>query len=117
MIEIATVKATDKAIAKLQRKFEAFRTKSPLLSGEPITAKIGLKEGVEKGDKYEVLEIVEDKEGNRRYKSVGVIKVDKNQIWDNRFMANEENNSQLEYTTFKGSKNKFAPGMLIRQIN
>jgi hypothetical protein len=117
LIEIATVKATDKAIAKLQRKFEAFRTKSPLLSGEPITAKIGLKEGVEKGDKYEVLEIVEDKEGNRRYKSVGVIKVDKNQIWDNRFMANEENNSQLEYTTFKGSKNKFAPGMLIRQIN
>ncbi len=118
LIEIATIKATNKAIAKLQRKFELFRTKSPLLSGDPITAKIGLKEGVEKGDKYEVLEIIQDENGNRRYKRVGVIKVDKHKIWDNRFMATEENgDSQFEYTTFKGPKNKFIPGMLIRQIN
>jgi hypothetical protein len=32
-------------------------------------------------------------------------------------MANEENKSSFEYTTFKGSKGKFQAGMLIRQIN
>ena len=46
-------------------------------------------------------------------------KVDKNNIWDNRFMAEEEQNEAeilLEYTLFKGGK-KFYTGMLIRQIN
>lgn len=118
LIEIATVKATDKSIVKLQKKFEDFRTKSPLLSGEPIAAKIGLKEGVEKGDKFEVLEQVINKEGKTEYKRVGVIKVDKNHIWDNRYMADEENGeSEIKYTTFSGAKNKYYSGMLIRQIN
>ncbi|MDV7187904.1 hypothetical protein R3X25_11485 [Lutibacter sp. TH_r2] len=119
LIEVATVKATDKSIAKLQKKFEDFRTKSPLLSGDPITAKIGLKEGVEKGDKFEVLEQVLNKEGKTEYKRVGIVKVDKNQIWDNRFMADEENGveSEKKYTTFTGAKGKYYSGMLIRQIN
>lgn len=117
LIQIATVKATDKAIANLQRKYENFRTKTPLLSGSPIAAKIGLKEGLEKGDKFEVLEQVINKEGKTEYKRVGVIKVEKDQIWDNRYLANEENPSKLEYTTFSGTNNKFFAGMLIRQIN
>ncbi|BAO76875.1 hypothetical protein [Winogradskyella sp. PG-2] len=117
LIALATIRAVDNVIAKLQRKYEVFRTKSPLLSGDPIAAKIGLKEGIEKGDKYEVLEQVIDKDGHTEYKRVGVIKVDKNHIWDNRFMADEESNSTIEYTTFSGSKNKYYSGMLIRQIN
>ncbi|NOR28337.1 MAG: hypothetical protein GQ540_07400 [Lutibacter sp.] len=117
IIRVSTVKATDKAIAKLQRKFEAFRTKSPLLSGDPISAKIGLKEDIEKGDKYEVLEQVINKKGKTEYKRVGVIKVEKKKIWDNRYMAQEENKSEIEYTTFSGAKNKYFAGMLIRQIN
>lgn len=117
IIRIATVKATDHAIAKLQRKFEEFRTKSPLLSGDPISAKIGLKEGIEKGDKYEVLEQIINKDGKTEYKRVGIIKVEKNKIWDNRYMAKEETKSELEYTVFSGAKNKYFAGMLIRQIN
>jgi hypothetical protein len=117
LIKMATIKATDKAIAKLQRKFETFRTKSPLISGDPISARIGLKEGVEKGDKYEVLEQVLNNDGSKEYKRVGIIKVDKTQIWDNSFMADAINNSEYKYTTFNGSKNKFFAGMLIRQIN
>jgi len=117
IIRVSTVKATDKAIAKLQRKFEAFRTKSPLLSGDPISAKIGLKEDIEKGDKYEVLEQVINKKGRTEYKRVGVIKVEKKKIWDNRYMAQDENKSEIEYTTFSGAKNKYFAGMLIRQIN
>lgn len=122
LIEIATVRATDNVIAKLQRKFEVFRTKTPLLSGDPLSAKIGLKEDLEKGDKYEVLEQVLNKDGLIEYKRIGVITVDKEHIWDNRHLADEESSeesdsSKLNYTTFKGSKNKYFSGMLIRQIN
>lgn len=119
LISIATIRALDAVIAKLQRKYEVFRTKTPLYSGDPLAAKIGLKEGLEKGDKYEVLEQIMDKEGRTRYKRKGVIKVVKNQIWDNRHMAGEDPDNKaddLQYTVFKGGKN-FYKGMLIRQIN
>ena len=117
LITIATKKASDAVIAKLQRSYEVFRTKTPLLSGDPISAKIGLKEGLEKGDKFEVLEQIINDEGKTEYKRLGVIKVENGLIWDNRYMADAENTSELEYTTFKGSKNKYFSGMLIRQIN
>ncbi|MGB0896264.1 MAG: hypothetical protein ACPGRW_02995, partial [Flavobacteriaceae bacterium] len=119
LISTATVKSTNKAIAKLQRKYEVFRTKTPLLSGDPITAKIGLKEGLEKGDKFEVLEQVLTDEGKTEYKRVGVIKVDKSHIWDNRYKAADEQETSDDsenYTIFKGGKNYYS-GMLIRQIN
>ncbi len=124
LVAVATVKAVDAVIAKLQRKYEVFRTKTPLISGDPLSAKIGLKEGLEGGDKYEVLEQTIDKSGKTVYKRQGVIKVNKKQIWDNRFTAGEEREESTEesteevkeYTLFKGGKN-FYSGMLIRQIN
>lgn len=122
LVAVATVRAIDAVIAKLQRKFEVFRTKTPLFSTEPLGAKIGLKEGLEKGDRYEVLEQVQDDEGRTRYRRKGVIKVDKDKIWDNRFMADEEREESgeapqtIEFTIFSGP-GKFYPGMLIRQIN
>src|SRR5690606_27112257 len=75
LIYIATIKAVDKAIAKLQRKYEEFRTKTPLTSVDPLTAKIGLKEGLEANDKYEVLEQVMDENGKISYKRKSVIRV------------------------------------------
>lgn len=126
IIKSATLKSIDAVYAKLQRKFEKFRTKTPLVSIDPLGAKIGMKEGLEGGDKYEVLEQVSDAEGKITYKRKGVISVDKKNIWDNRFAAGEElldengepmkPENDLEYTIFKGGKNYY-PGMLIRQIN
>ncbi len=119
LIQTATVKAVDAVIAKLQRKYEVFRTKTPLLSGDPLTAKIGLKEGLEAGDKYEVLEQEINKEGKTVYRRKGVIRVMKKKIWDNRYGAAEEQevaNEVKPYTEFKGGKNYYS-GMLIRQIN
>lgn len=121
LVTIATVRAIDAVIAKLQRKYEVFRTKTPLYSIKPLAAKIGLKEGLEKGDRFEVLEQVMDKTGRTRYKRKGIIKVDKSHIWDNRHMAGEDGDasnpaSQLGFTKFKGA-GKFYPGMLIRQVN
>ncbi len=119
LIQIATIRAMDAVIAKLQRKYEVFRTKTPLYSVDPLAAKIGLKEGLEKGDRFEVLEQIMDNDGRTHYKRKGIIKVDKDHIWDNRFMANEDpenTQSQLDFTVFKGS-GKYYKGMLIRQIN
>jgi hypothetical protein len=117
LISVATIKAVDAVIAKLQRKYEVFRTKTPLKSGDPISAAIGLKEGLEKGDKYEVLEQVINDEGKTVYERLGVIKVEKGKIWDNRYLAEEENPSENKFTIFKGKKNNYYSGMLIRQID
>ncbi|MES2761078.1 MAG: hypothetical protein V4677_02685 [Bacteroidota bacterium] len=132
LVAKATVNAFDAVIAKLQRKYEIFRTKTPLYSGEPITAKIGLKEGLEPGDKFEVLEQTMDpKTGKTTYVKVGKIKVERGMIWDNRFGAEDETvkapadattsdaatpAARIDRTTFSGGKG-FYTGMLIRQKN
>ena len=92
-------------------------------NGEIIySAQIGMKEGLEAGDKYEVLEAVFNQETNRtEYKRVGTLKVSK-QIWDNRFGADEELEAKGEAaqtiteTIFEGKVSKAQPGMLLRQI-
>ncbi|TXB65141.1 hypothetical protein FRY74_06855 [Vicingus serpentipes] len=121
LIRMATVKATDRAIAKLEKKYEEFRTKTPLISIEPLAAKIGTKEGLEKGDKYEVINQIETPEGKTIYKRVGIITVAT--VWDNSYSPEEEEElkkqgklPEQQYSIFKGS-GKYYPGMLIKQIN
>lgn len=122
LIRMASVKATDKAIAKLEKKYEEFRTKTPLYSTDPLAAKIGLKEGLEKGDKFEVLEQEIDVEtGKTSYKRKGIIRAVT--IWDNSLSPEETeelrkqgNLPTQQYSTFKGAGNYY-PGMLIKQIN
>lgn len=120
MIRKACARAIDENVADLQKKYEQFRTKSPILSVNPtITAQIGLKEGITSDSKFEVLER-QLKDGKTIYKRVGVIKPIGNMIWDNRFMAIEEGayGANLGCTTFKKvSGGDFYPGMLIRQID
>jgi len=125
IINLAVTRNVDKVYSKLQKKYDVFKTKVPLFTGNPITAKIGLKEGIEAGDKFEVLEAnMDPKTGIIEYKRKGTIKVTKNRIWDNRYTDGlplldddgNEINSALEATTFEGG-GKYYPGMLIRQIN
>ena len=120
MVLKACTRAIDENIADLGHEVEAFRVKVPLLSSEPITAQIGMKEGVQKNSRFEVLEINEDPAtGKRTYKRVGIIQPVNNLIWDNRFMAVEEGaaGATLGMTTFKKvSGGDFYPGMLIREI-
>lgn len=126
LIERATIRAIDAVISKLQKKYEVFRTKTPLISTDPaLTAQIGMKEGVQAGDRFEVLEQQLDPEtGITTYKRKAVIKARKGMIWDNRYNAGEETaeskgkaNEEPEITTFKGSGKGLYPGMLVRQIN
>ncbi len=117
LVERATTKAIDEVIVKLQKNHDEFKTKTPLFTGEPIAAKIGLKEGLTEKSTFEVIEQRIDENGRTKYVSVGTVRVDKNYpIWDNRFGANEENPSSQDRTYFKKvSGGPFYPGMLLVQ--
>lgn len=120
MVRKACQRALDDNIVDLQRSYSEFRTKSPLVSTEPITAYVGKKEGVTEDSKFEVLEVIENEDGTHSYKRVGTIRPVKNKIWDNRYMAVEEGaqGATLGATTFErtsGTKD-FYPGMMIREI-
>ena len=127
IIELATIRIVDNVYAKLQKKYDVFKTRTPLYTGNPITAKIGLKEGLEGGEKFDVLEQnIDPKTGVATYKSIGTIKVDKNLIWDNTFDAGQNLVAEIapegtaaapviDRTTFSGGS-KYYSGLLIKQI-
>lgn len=120
MIRKACQRALDENIADLQKKYEQFRIKAPIVTVNPtITAQIGLKEGVSPDSKFEVLE-AQEKNGKTVYKRIAIIKPVNNKIWDNRFMASEEKAYGADFgaTTFtKESGGEIIPGHLIRQID
>ena len=129
LVSRATVRATDGSIAKLQRKYDEFKTLATLhIDGDQLYAYIGKKEGVKSGDKYEVLEQTMDENGVITFKRAGTIRVTKDKVWDNRFGAGEviegaatgqedgDTDPNLKYTFFDGDAGKFMEGMLIRQI-
>ena len=119
MIRKACQRAIDENVADLQKNYDEFRIKTPIVSVEPtITAKIGLKEGITKDSRFEVLE-AQEKDGRTIYKRVGVVKPIPTKIWDNRFMATEEGAYGADFgaTTFvKESGGDLYPGLLLRQI-
>lgn len=120
MVRKACQRAIDENVVDLQRQYIEFRAKSPLLTVEPLTAYVGMKEGVSTSSKYEVLQPVENEDGSYDYERVGVIEPIAGLIWDNRFMAEEEGavGSTLGYTTFRKVSGKdFAQGMLIREMS
>ena len=115
LIKIAVVRSMDKAIARLQKKFDVFKTKTPIVSVDPIAAKIGMKEGVKSGDKFEVLERkYDEKTGRDTFKKIAIIKAGK-EIWDNQYGA-EDLESTDGMTIFEGKSKGLYPGLLIRQI-
>lgn len=120
VISKVCARALDKAIVGLQKKYEPFKVKTPVLEvvDGKVMAKIGMKEGLTKSSKFEVLQQVE-KEGRTIYRRIGKVAPEKKKIWDNRFMAAEEQSagSNLGFTTFKAkSGGAFYPGMLLRQL-
>ena len=119
-IRLVCTRAIDKAIAQLQKEHPEFRVRTPLLSTSPITAHIGIREDVTDNSRFEVLEVGETSDGRTTYKRVAVIKPKKGKIWDNRYMAEfeEQKNGILKSTEFElvsGSISQTA--CLIREID
>jgi hypothetical protein len=116
IIRLAVSRNVDNVYAKLQKKYEVFRPVTPILSkGDNIlTAQIGMKEGLESGQTFDILESVKDaKTGAYSYAVIGSVKVSKSApIWDNRAGAKDEpvldeaGNPVVtpEYSTFDGGK-------------
>ena len=84
MVRKACQRAIDENVVDLQRNYEEFRIKTPLVTVEPLTAYIGMKEGVSSKSKFEVLETIEMENGTHKYNRVGIIEPIPNLIWDNR---------------------------------
>ena len=121
MVRKACQRAIDDNVADLQHNYDQFRIKTPVVevNDKEIIARIGLKEGINENTKFEVLE-AQDKDGKIEYKRVGVVKPIASKIWDNRFMAEEENayGATFGATTFKKeSGGDILPGHLLRQID
>lgn len=121
IIRKVCARAMDRNIVGLQKKFEAFKVKTPVYAVEDgrVVAKIGMKEGLKPSSKFEVLQAVQREDGRTVYRRVGIVKPWKGKIWDNRYMAFEEQSdgSELTATTFRTvSGAGFVPGMLIRQL-
>lgn len=136
LVERATARAIDGGIARLQREHEVFRTITPISGVDEegnILAKIGMKEGLSVGDKYEILERIEDPETGALidYKSKGTVEPVKGKIWNNRYGASEEasenassNNKDADVSadnainfgasTFKGKKGEDYRGYYLR---
>ncbi len=89
----ACTRAVDKAIVELQREYDEFKVNVPIYKVNEdgtVDVKIGLKEGVNKKSRYEVLMKQQNKDGVIEYKKVGLIAPVEDKIWDNRFGAAEE---------------------------
>lgn len=121
MVRKACQRAIDENVADLQHKYDQFRIKAPVVEADDkeVMACIGLKEGIDENTRFEVLE-AQEKDGKVEYKRIAVVKPVASKIWDNRFMAEEENayGATFGATTFKKeSGGEVLPGHLLRQID
>lgn len=115
-------RATDKNIVELQKQHPVFKVTTVVASlnkMKEVRLFIGLKEGVTSKSKYEVLRR-ELKDGRLKYTRVATLTPVAGQIWDNRYMAKEEEaeNANLGFSTFKVNNPtaEILPGMLVREI-
>lgn len=121
MVRKACQRAIDENIADLQKQYDQFRIKAPVVevADGMVMAPIGLKEGISMDSKFEILE-AQEKQGRTVYKRIAVVKPVENKIWDNRFMAMEEQAYGADFgaTAFKKeSGGEILPGHLLRQID
>ncbi len=125
LVRTICARSMDKNIVALAKQYEDFKVKTPVYSVltnergkiEGYAAKIGMKEGIQDGSKFQVVQRVQNPEtGKTTYKYIATVKAKKGCIWDNRYNAvlEEADGATLPYTTFtKVSGGEILPGMLL----
>jgi len=125
LVRTICARSMDKNIVALAKQYEDFKVKTPVyqvLTDERgrvqgYGAKIGMKEGIKDGSKFQVVQRVVDPNTNKTtYKYVASVKAVKGKIWDNRYNAvlEQADGATLPYTTFqKISGGEILPGMLL----
>ena len=78
-----------KGVKQLAKKFVVFKPRTPYYyEGSTMYSHIGTKEDVRYGQKYEIVQRAKDKQGNIKYKRVGVATA--GTPWNNRDMRFDE---------------------------
>ncbi len=125
LVRTICARSMDKNIVALAKQYEDFKVKTPVYQVltnergkvEGYAAKIGMKEGIDEGAKFQVVQRIQDPEtGKTKYKYVATVKAKKGAIWDNRYNAvlEEADGATLPYTTFtKTAGGEILPGMLL----
>ncbi len=129
LIKMVCTRSIDKNIAALQLQYEDFKVKTPVYEevfnakGKSLgyAVKIGLKEGISDNSTFQVVRKEEDPETHKvKYRYIATLKPVKGKIWDNRFMAAEDDDNKdkdaaaLTYTLMKKtSGGQVLPGMLV----
>lgn len=121
LIKKTIIRNVDKLFAKLQKSYEVFAPVSQIISVDPLMADMGMKEGLEGGESFNLLEPVLNEETKEvEWKSIGVVKVSKKEIWDNRYDIIEagapaETDGGIKGTVLSNNK-KAAVGMVVKQV-
>ena len=125
LVRTICARSMDKNIVALAKKYEDFKVKTPVYAVltndqgkvKGYAAKIGMKEGIKAGSKFQVVQRIYDPTtGTTKYKYVATVKAKKGKIWDNRYNAvlEQADGATLPYTTFrKYSGGEIRPGMLL----
>ena len=129
LIKMVCARSIDKNIAALQLQYEDFKVKTPVYDeifnekGKSMgyAVKIGLKEGITEQSSFQVVRKEVDPETNKtKYRYVATLNPVKGKIWDNRFMAADDDDNKdkdaaaLSYTLMKKtSGGEVLPGMLV----
>lgn len=129
LIKMVCARSIDKNIAALQLQYEDFKVKTPVYEeifnekGKSIgyAVKIGLKEGISEKSSFQVVRKEVDPDTKKtKYRYVATLKPVKGKIWDNRFMAAEDDDNKdkdaaaLTYTLMKKvAGGEVLPGMLV----
>ena len=121
LIEETIVRNIDKLFAKMQKIYDVFAPVAQIVSVNPLKADMGMKEGLEGGEKFDLLEPVLNEKTNKvEWKSVGVVKVDKKGIWDNRYSLTDGAKTETEEDGVQGTvlsaNKKAALGMVVKQV-
>ena len=125
LVKMVCTRSMDKNIAALQLQYEDFKVKTPVHEivydkkgkVKGFAVKIGLKEGINEKSTFQVVRKEIDPQTNKtKYRYVATLKPVKGNIWDNRFMAAQEQEagSELQYSTLKKTAGgEILPGMLV----
>lgn len=121
LIEETIIRNIDKLFAKMQKIYDVFAPVAQIVSVNPLKADMGMKEGLEGGEKFDLLEPVLNEKTNKvEWKSVGVVKVDKKGIWDNRYSLTDGAKTETEEDGVQGTvlsaNKKAALGMVVKQV-
>ena len=123
LVKQTIIRNLDKTFAALQYNYDEFKPLVPIISTEPLLIDAGMKESIDDKSQFELLEAqYNEKTGTIDYTSVGVLKVAKGKVWDNRYCltdeakaAAEKNNGTVQGTELVANKNA-SLGMVVRLL-